>query len=246
CQRLPRRDAATASATIRATSTRTPARLGRITKTWSPRTSRTGLRRWAETRAATSASAAWARSPPTSMPAIVTPFAIVSARSWSHTYAYAAAADTATASMVSETPPTIQTRRRTARSVLLPTCDGAQSPYTLAARAHPTRRLPLGARSARSGPRALPRRSHSGGDVPRRRRRPLRSVRRGRGPASAALGGAVRGRGLARGHRRRRARRRVRLARRRRAAVVAAPPFRARRLRRARRRHRRVGRSPAQ
>ena len=57
------------------------------------------------------------------------------------------------------------------------------------AREVPVRRLPVGARESRARARALPRRSHPGRVVSRRRRRPLRPLGPGRGAASAAVGG---------------------------------------------------------
>ena len=143
----------------------------------------------------------------------------------------------------SRDPPATHRRRCIPLCVVLPSCDRAQSPATLAGGADTVRRLPLGARRARPGAGALPRRAHSGRLVPRRRRGPFGSLGAGCRAASAAVGGGFRRRGLARGHRAGRARRRLRRAGRSRAALVAPPALRPRRLRRADRRPRRLGRS---
>ena len=89
-------------------------------------------------------------------------------------------------------------------SVLLPARAGAQSLDRLGRGAVRGRRLPLGARCARQGPRALPRRRTFPGAAFLDVEADLSDLSvPGRGPASAALGGALRRRGVACRHRRR-------------------------------------------
>src|SRR5437762_3559047 len=101
--RLPRRLRATASATMRSTSTASSARCGSTTKRRGPNLSTSGRSSLGTSARATRARAFASVRPPTSTPATVTPRATVCAREASSKYTYAAAALTATASVPTTT-----------------------------------------------------------------------------------------------------------------------------------------------